>query len=317
MHVREVNVPRIVVRLILTAGPLLFLAIAGEQRQPILEHRGLVVDVGRHLFGFVTVEGVAVLLVIRRDVGIDFRARIEVGEDLANGFDRSIALTDDLVNRNGTCVVDRAIRAGIIRVGRRVGRAREEGPLRVGERLSTEELLVGADLLNAEQELALHAQEIELHHGVDVVRLTVAIIAGKITGADIPVGAVGVGRGDCAALADGVILRLLLEEVVANIEPAEWAEIGGHREVLDRVVEDSTAAGVIEGLVMITFAVLVGDVGTALDAGVGWQAPIAGRDTLVVDIGGVGERWGRGVLNDVGRQKIACIGCDRVGQGRG
>ena len=108
-----------------------------------------------------------------------------------------------------------------------------------------------------------------------------------------------------------------MEEVVANIEPAEWAEIGGHREVFDGVVEDSTAAGVIECFVVITFAVLVGDVGTALDAGVGWQAPIAGRDTLVVDVGTVGENWGRGILNDVGRQKIACIGRDRVGQSGG
>ena len=80
--------------------------------------------------------------------------------------------------------------------------------------------------MDAQQELALHAQEIEFHHGVDVVRRTVAIIAGKIAGADIPVRAVGVGRGERAALADGVILGLLLEEVVANIEPAEWAEVG-------------------------------------------------------------------------------------------
>ena len=38
VHVREVNKPRIIVRLELTAGPLLFLAIAGEQRQPIFKH---------------------------------------------------------------------------------------------------------------------------------------------------------------------------------------------------------------------------------------------------------------------------------------
>ena len=260
------------------------------------------------------------------DVGVDFKSRVPVRVDLTDGLDVAVAVLDDLVDRHAGERVLRGIRARVVRIRDRVRRTGQEGQVDVRSRRVAHVELAPVRLLTADEDLVLDAEEVGLEDQVDEGRLRLAIVAGRAAGTNVVVDAVGVGRGD-RTVTHAVVVGDVAHPGATAAQPFKRREVHRDRRGLDFVVVPLTAGRAVEVLVIHEVAALVGVVTTALDARVGRQVQVAGRNALVVDVRGVRNRRGRRGLHDVATERVVRVhevvvtnaGRDRVGErgGRG